>query len=305
VYAYYTKTIEEKRSVGKVGTASGYRSSMNSLKAFSPKLNFSDVSIEFLKEYEKWLLANRKSITTVGIYLRPLRSIINQAIAEGVFSQDNYPFGKRKYQIPSGKNIKKALTAEEIEKIYNYVATKGDWWQKARDFFIFSYLACGMNMKDILMLKYENIDGEFIRFFRAKTHNTNRSGSKPISIPINTELNVIIGRWKGSSNKEDDFIFNVLEKDLSPDRARSIIQQFTKMVNKYIGLIANEIGINKPVTTYFARHSFATILKRGGVSTEFISESLGHSNIITTKSYLDSFDDDLKRQMQSILTQFK
>ena len=305
VYQFYTVTIERKRLAGKVGTASNYQTSMHSLQSFSPKLNFRDVSVEFLKEYEIFLLSKEKSITTVGIYLRPLRAILNEAITEGIISLENhYPFGKRKYQIPSGKNIKKALSIEEIGKIYHFAAIRGTWWEKAKDFFILSYLCNGMNIKDIALLKNENIDGDFIRFNRAKTQGTNRTGSKPISIFISSEIKSIIDRWKTTNNKPGYFLFDILQPNLTPDRERSIIQQFTKMINRYIKLIAASVGIDKPVTTYYARHSFATVLRRSGASTELISESLGHSNIKTTANYLDSFDDEVKKQIQSKLMNF-
>ncbi|MBX9780511.1 MAG: site-specific integrase [Chitinophagaceae bacterium] len=302
---YFEQEISTKKLVGKVGTASNYQSSLNSLKEFCYDLSFSDISSEFLRDYESWLLTNGKSITTVGIYLRPLRAILLKAINDGCFNVESYPFGKRKYQIPSGKNIKKALTPEEIRLIYNYQPNSNPWLQKAKDFFLFSYFACGMNMKDILKLKNENIDGDFIRFTRAKTQSTNRTGLKPISVPLTHDLLEIIDRWGGKkTNSDEEFIFPVLSKGLSPERERSIIQQFTKMVNRYIQIIAKDVGINKSVTTYFARHSYATIMRRIGATTEFISESLGHSSIKTTASYLDSFDDETRKKMHSLLTEF-
>ena len=115
---------------------------------------------------------------------------------------------------------------------------------------------------------------------------------------------MIIERWRGPKRKPEDFIFDILQDNLTPDRERSIIQQFTKMVNKYIGKIANNVGIQKPITTYYARHSFATILRRGGKSTELISESLGHTSVKTTANYLDSFDDETKKEMQAMLIRF-
>lgn len=69
--------------------------------------------------------------------------------------------------------------------------------------------------------------------------------------------------------------------------------------------IAGEIGIDKNLTTYVARHSFSTVLKRSGVSTEYISEALGHSSLATTQSYLDSFEDETKKQYANLLTKFE
>lgn len=306
VYQYYDSTIKKLKDCGKVGTASSYECARNSLKEFSPKLTFRDITVDLLKEYERWFLDKGRSITTVGIYLRTLRAIINEAIAEGILSREyHYHFGKRKYQIPSARNIKKALTLEEISKVFRYTAVNNPWLEKARDFFIFSYLGNGMNMKDIALLRFRDIDGDYIRFTRAKTQDTSRTGIKMISFPISDDIRRIIDRWKNESTGPDCFLFPILEPDQSPEKIRKVIQQFTKMMNKYLNVISNELSINKRITTYFARHSFATILKREGESIEVISESLGHSNHKTTMSYLDSFDDEVKKDIQKKLTNFK
>lgn len=305
VYQWYAKIIQKQRMEGRVGTAASYNTSMVSLAAFSPKLHFRDITPDFLREYEKWMLSKGKAKTTVGIYLRPLRAIMNQAIDEGVISRETYyPFSKRKYQIPASRNVKKALSKEEIQKIYQYQGIPGTWYQKARDFFIFSYLASGMNMKDIALLKFKNIDGEFIRFTRAKTLYTNRSDSRPITVHISDEISQIIIRWGNSNTDLDNFVFPIIESGATPEREAALIKQFTKNVNHYLKYIAAELGIARSLSTYYARHSFATILKRGGASVDLISESLGHSSIKTTASYLDSFDDDTKRDMQALLLQF-
>jgi integrase/recombinase XerD len=193
---------------------------------------------------------------------------------------------------------------DEIGKIFRYEALAGTWWEKAKDLFIFSYLGNGINMKDIALLKFKNIDGDYIRFSRAKTINTNRIGNMPISIYISSEMKDILNKWKNVDALPDNFLFPILEPNVTPEKERAAISQLIKMVNKYIRLIAKEVGINKPITTYYARHSFATVLRRSGVSTEFISESLGYSSLKTTYSYLDSFEDEKKKEMLSALTNF-
>ncbi len=69
--------------------------------------------------------------------------------------------------------------------------------------------------------------------------------------------------------------------------------------------IKTKLGIEKKVTTYVARHTFSTVLKRSGVSTEFMQESLGHTDIRTTENYLDSFEKDVKKEFAGKLTAFK
>ena len=278
---------------------------MNSLKSFRSKMSFRDVTVELLKDYEAWLLADGKSISTVGIYLRPLRAIINEAIGEGVISREtNYAFGKRKYQIPAARNIKKALTIVEIGKIMHFEATPGSWKEKARDFFILSYLCNGINIKDIALLKYKNIEGDYIHFTRAKTQHTNRTASTPISIYLLKEVAVIIERWRNVNMDRDNYLFPILENGVGAERELRLIQQFTKMINHYIKQIASIVGITKHVTSYYARHSYATILRNSGAPTAFISESLGHTSTKTTASYLDSFENDTKKEWANSLVNF-
>ena len=305
VYECYASTINTITGEGRVGTAANYQCSMNSLKKFSPKLKFRDITAEFLKKYERHLLQEGKSITTVGVYLRPLRAVFNGAIADGIVSRDAlYPFGKRQYQIPATRNVKKALTKADIKKFIDFEPLKGTWWDKAKDIFLFSYLSNGMNMKDILLLKRKNVESDYIRFMRAKTLNTHKGNNTPISIFISPALQEIIDKWGIEKGDGDDFIFPFIPQGVTPEKERLLIKQFTKMVNKYILSIAKQVKIEKKVTTYYARHSFATILKKGGSSIELIRESLGHSSSRTTAIYLDSFDDDIKEGISKMLLDF-
>jgi integrase/recombinase XerD len=307
VFYHFQQTIDKLKNDNQFGTASNYKSSMVSLKSFKSKLSFMEVTVEFLKAYEKYLLENEKSISTVGIYLRPLRAIINAAMEDGSLSKDfNYPFGsksKLKYQIPTSKNVKKSLTLSEIKLFFEYKAEKDSWEEKALDFWIFSYLANGMNITDIANLKYKEIDGDYIKFIRTKTKNTNNV-TTPITIFLTEDLKILIAKWGNPNKKKENLIFSILRPGDTKEKQRATIQQFTKMMNKYMKIIAEKIGINKPCTTYYARHSFSTVLKRSGANVQYISEALGHSSISTTKSYLDSFEDDTKKEMAKLLTKF-
>jgi hypothetical protein len=126
------------------------------------------VTTSYLRQYELWMLKNENSKTTIGIYLRSFREIFNEAIHERVIKIDKYPFGRRKYQIPTGKNIKKALQLDHIRQIY-YYESSCETEKKAKDFWILFYLCNGINPKDVALLKYKNINGEYITFERAKT----------------------------------------------------------------------------------------------------------------------------------------
>ncbi len=203
------------------------------------------------------------------------------------------------------RDLQKVLTIEKIGRLVCCVAEQGTWQEKARDFFLFNYSGNGINMKDILLLKWGNIDGEYIRYVRAKTKRTNKTCTVPITLYVNEEMRNIILRWGNPQSSAQDYLFPVLKEGLTPEREMAIIQQFIKMINKYLKLIAQELSIDKPITTYFARHSFATILKKSGVSPLFISESLGHASVRTTEIYLDSFEDDQRKSILENLRKYQ
>ncbi len=307
VYSYYDKVIKEYKQNGQIGTASSYSCSKNSIKEFKPKLAFWEINPDFLRNYEKHLLKAGKSISTVGIYLRPLKAIINRAIADETLPKDfNYPFGSKsalKYQIPTGKNTKKSLNTLELKSIFEYKAGNDTWEDKALDYWKFSYLANGMNMKDISLLKYGDIKGDFIEFVRAKTASTNRN-QIAIKVFLSEELKSIISKRGNERHNENTLIFPIIKQSTSLEKQRTDLQQFTKMINRYMRKVSKSLGIKKDCTTYTARHSTATILKRAGADIQMISEALGHSSISTTKSYLDSFEDDSKKEMAKLLTAF-
>ncbi|WP_026135762.1 site-specific integrase [Nafulsella turpanensis] len=305
VYSYYDRYIDSLKQEGRVGTASSYQTSLNSLKSFHPKkLSFAKVNAEFLLAYERWMLSRGNSQTSVGIYLRTLRALFNLAIEEGVLDKKDYPFGKRKYQIPAGRNIKKALTLEDIQKIFDYQpVSESEAW--SRDLWLFSYLCNGINVKDIARLKYRNIEGDKITFIRAKTERTAKKNLKPVVAILTPEAKEILERWGLKPRHAETYVFGILTNSVTPEREMKLVQQAVKNINKYIKRIAVALGIEKEVTTYTARHSFSTILKRSGAPIEFISESLGHQDLKTTEYYLDSFEDDVKKQYAGLLTNFK
>jgi len=302
----FQQQINKLTKEERLGTASSYQCSINSLLSFKENISLADITADFLNDYERWMTeTNSASITTVGIYLRALRSVLNEAIEHGFIPKENYPFGKRKYQIPTGRNIKKALSMNDIEKLYYYTPDASNEGEaRAKDFWLFTYFGNGINMKDIALLKYKNIQGEYIVFERAKTHRTARTHPRPITIFINSEMRQIISKWGNPRLSEEDFIFPILEASANAVRKRKLIQQFTKLTNKWTKRIAEKLEISIKVTTYTARHSFSTVLKRSGASTEFISEALGHSNLKTTLSYLDSFENATKKQLAFNLTKF-
>ena len=142
----YENYISELKSNDQYGTACGYQTALNTFNKFKPDLNFEDITKEFLQRLELWMLEKHKSLTTMSMYVRTLRSIINLARNNGT-KIHNYPFGRRKYVIPASRNIKKALNIDQIKQVFNYPTVPQSSLDKAKDFWIFSYLCNGITCR--------------------------------------------------------------------------------------------------------------------------------------------------------------
>lgn len=302
---YYNKAIEQYKKNNQIGTASNYDCSIKSLLKFHKKesLTFEHITIQWLKDYENNLVEDlERSPTTVGIYLRPLRAIFNTAISDKVVDIEEYPFGKRKYSIPSPKSVKKALNREQLKLLFESEPQNSEQI-KAKDFWFFSYANNGMNFKDIVNLKYKNIDGDTIKFKRAKTINTNKKQA-PVTIFLNDFTREVIKKYGNANMSPNSFIFTIIDLKDSPENKHTKLKNFTRFVNQHIEKFAKSIGIDVGISTYWARHSFATNAIRNGASLEFVSEALSHSNLKTTIGYFAGFEDEKKREFANTIMKF-
>lgn len=258
-------------------------------------LKFVDVTPGWLKKYEQFLIKNGKSTSTIGIHARNIRVLFNTAIREhGIKAV--YPFNV--YKPKSSTNTKRALTIENINSIASYNTLEGTPEQFARDMFIFSFLANGMNMTDIFRLKKRNISEDEIEFVRYKTKNKNNEVS--ISVVLTPILKAIIKRHGNITLNQDVYVFPVLNQSKDEVEVHRLIKQKTKQINYHIKAIAKKAGFRadlaSSLSTSFSRHSYATILKNSGESIEFIKENLGHASSATTEKYLKSFGTDHRKK---------
>lgn len=272
-----------------------YTTTKNSLRAFRPKLYLEDVTPDFLQRYENHLTDEGKSATTVSIYFRCLRCILNEAIEQGLMRREDYPFGRRRYVVPEPKQAKIALQPQQIRQILDYRPETAEE-QRAKDIWVFSYLCGGMNINDICRLKRSNIQGDNLIFYRHKTKETVGRNAQPINILLQEQAMEIIGRMHGTG----EHLLPLLD-DVPADKEFKVIMQFTKTTNKYLKRIGRKLGIAR-LTTQTARHSFATTMMNGRVPMAFISKSMGHSNIKTTEIYLGSFTMNEAAQYGEVLT---
>ena len=309
---YYNKKIENLFEYEQIKTAWNYQSSLKSLKSFISeenaenvkKIHVLDITVDWLNKYEKHMLKSGKELSTIGFYLRPLKAIYNMAIEENSSYKDHYPFGKNKYIIPSTSTVKRALNRDTLEVLFSSVA-KTEEQQKAKDFWFLSYVSNGLNINDIAYLKFKNIHWEEnkITFYRGKSIRTSKANLKEISFLITPFTAQIIEKYKNEKTSDEDYIFPIIKHNTVIEQKKDI-ENFVRFVNQHFKKFASENGILMKVSTYWARHSFSTMALNSGANVEFISESLGHSDIKTTKRYLNGFDDENKQDVINKITDF-
>jgi integrase/recombinase XerD len=303
VFWHYESLIREMRESNRFGTALTYESSMKSLKSFrkvkkgrEPKsLHFQDITVKFLEDYEEWMNESQgKSLTTVGIYLRGLRVIFNKAIDSKIIDKEIYPFGLKKYEIPASTNTKKAFDGDQLQKLFQTVP-KIEEQQKAKDFWFFSLECNGMNIKDIVYLKWKNINDGQIEFVREKTKRTKKAKQKKIQVPLDEFLNSIIEKYGNKDKSKNSYIFPIINEGMSEEEKDQRKRSFTRFINQHLKNLAKDNGLNENISTYWARHSFATMAIRNNIPVKFVSDSLGHTNIRTTENYIDSFPKEITK----------
>jgi integrase len=301
VKSAFEKYINELKQEKRIGTAVTYECAIKSIEAFKSGLKLADITPTLMRKYEAYMTEAGNSKTTVGIYLRSLRTIFNRAQIDSAL----YPFGnkKGKYAIPTGRNIKKALKLDEIGRIFQYEAPAGSFREMAKDYWIFLYLCNGMNVKDMCMLKWKNIKGDMLTYERAKTIRSKKE-SKEIEVSLKAPSKAIIRKWGRRSLDKEAFIFPHLQKGMTAEREREVYQQLTQVINRNMKQIAKELEIQKEVTTYFARHSFATIMRNSDASINLIKTLLGHGDMKTTENYLAGFEQETIHKTTDALLAF-
>ena len=287
---------------GRSGSQLYYNAALVSFEKYGgDKIQFSNVTVKWLQDYEKSMLKGGSSQTTVGMYLRAMRSIMNDAKTAYIIKSDQYPFGRKGMEIKSGSGRKLALTLPQIKKIV-YYTDDNETTERYRDLWFFSYLCNGINFADLVKLKYSNIHNEEILFVREKTKRTQKK-TKEIKAILTPEMKKIIKRWGTKKKSGNQFIFPYLTGYETPMEAKVKTLELIRRTNKRLKTIGKALKI-EGLSTYSARHSFATVLKRSGSNIAFISESLGHADQKTTENYLDSFEIETRRKNARSLTKF-
>lgn len=299
---YVDQLVSLMRGAGQVGNATNYRCIANQLRSFIEKeygatdVPFDKVTVSFCNLWENALRGRGVSEVTISFYFRTLRAVLNRAIAEGVASADKYPFARsvaERHKFSVGKfdtsTTKRAISRDDVRKI-EALTPETDRHQLARAAFLFSFYCGGINFVDLAGLRWHNIttDGEGkkrLSYVRQKT------GGR-FSLRLLPPAEAIVEQFRSfTHNGPDSYVFPIFNPAVhkTPMQKKNRLNKVIGQVNKDLKTLGEQAEIATPLTTYVARHSFATGLKRSGVATAIISEAMGHKTEAVTAVYLDSF----------------
>lgn len=278
-----------------------YETSVNWIIRFKQKATVSSINsdfvdglVSFMKQQHKEEHGKEMSENTIRIYLRQLRAVYNFAIEKGLVINKDNPFSGIK--LGSIKRQKSALTEEELEKFLSYTP-QNKIEEMGKDFFMLSLFCSGANLGDILMLKNSNIDNGIVTFIRRKTKKT----GVEVVFKLFDELIELFNKYgKISPKHPNTYIFPYLKDATGEGNIDNRIKRINRKVNEGLKSIALALNL-RHVTTYTARHTYATLLLQQNMTASQIQKFLGHSSSRTTENYLGSLSTTVLNANKSIL----
>lgn len=292
---YVNKCIIQMKETGHIGNAKVWEKSIYNLQLFDKKLKtriFQEIDIKYVSAYNAFMEKKGWSGNTRKHNMKTLRAVLNKAILEKEYNASSYPFGKGGFSISAleEETNKRYLSDSSLNRLMSTIS-KSRTNEVARRLFLFSYFCFGMSYIDMANLKKSNIQIEggknYIMYKRQKTkHN---KGSKFIKISINSNLVALIEWFRDNTVLIDEYLLPIISIDCEGEKLYDHQRRRLAIYNKHLKSLAKELELPEKLTSYVSRHSMAMTLQEDGTPREIISQIMGHKDLRTTNTYLDSF----------------
>ncbi|WP_320996093.1 site-specific integrase [Bacteroides sp.] len=289
ILRYIDTQIERKKKLKKEGTAAAYKSTRSSLAKFldGSDIRMPEIDLRFIRRYEDFLYNNGVAENTVSYYLRNLRTLYNQAVVDGYHPHGEYPFVKA--QTRPAKTVKRALSREDLQTMANLKLEDAPELKFARDLYLFSFYAQGMAFVDIVLLKKSDIYNGVLTYSRHKSKQF-------IRIAVTPQMQELMDKYE----TEGKYVFPIIRDNSSSEYTQYRLA--LGRINRHLKRIAAMIDVKIPLTTYTARHTWATLARDCGAPVSVISAGLGHTSEEMTRIYLKEFDVSQLDKVNSIVT---
>lgn len=283
VLAYMADEIKFFRQRNRLVTALNYEHAMNSFAKYlgGDDIPFTLVNDTLIEDYEVYLMDKGLVRNSVSFYMRILRAVYNKAVKRNWVFQ-TFPFQNVYTGIDHTQ--KRAISEHWISKLYNLELEPGSSLELARDMFIFSFCTRGMAFVDMAHLRKSNIKQGHIYYFRHKTH-------QPLTIRVESEIKRLLDKYTKQSPKSE-YVFPILKGENTAtdfNHYYIALNRYNQMLKK----LSLMIGYGQNLTSYVARHSWATSARNHQIPLSVISAGLGHESEKTTEIYLKRLENSV------------
>lgn len=291
IITYGEQLAKQLLANGKVGNSFAYTTAINKLKGFIGTSNFSFEALTFkkLNEFNDSMLQEGMKVNAISVYMRTIRAIYNRAIKEGLVASTAYPFTA--FRIKNEKTISRSLTIDELKGIVALKLPVNSPIWHWRNYFLLSFCLIGINFSDLLTLTGANWVEDRIIYKRRKT-------GKIYSVKIQPKALEILQYYVPSRTDKTKPLLPILKRLDNPVQLKKDIWQAIKTCNSYLSKMAENCKIDKDISTYYARYSWANVARTLGYSKDLIAEALGHEyGNKVTGIYLDNYDNSVIDEM--------
>lgn len=298
VKEFFENLIQTYKDTNHIGNANCYSRTLHVLELFDEKLServFPEIDIKYVKSFDVFLQKRECKGNTRKFYFKTLRAVLNKAIQDGEASETTYSFGKGGFSISSleEETTKRYLPHDSMFKLKTTVMDNAVL-ERTRRLFLFSYYCYGISFIDAALLTKRNIirynGGNYIVYKRNKTKEAKKV--KPIQIKITPEIQELMNWFSANTLLVEDYLLPIVSiAGYKGEQLYNHIRSRFGRNNKNLANLAKVLEItDMKLTSYVSRHTMAMTLQDNQVPREVISQILGHSDLATTNTYLDSFN---------------
>ena len=281
---FMDRMIEERKAEYALGTAHIYQASRNALSAFlkAHDIPFKRVRPELLKQFERFLRRRGNSWNTVSTHMRVLRAVYNRAVDRRLAPHVPHLF--KAVYTGTQADIKRALKAEEMWQLLDTKCTRkqSELLQKTHHLFVLMFLLRGLPFVDLAYIQKKDLNGNILTYHRRKT-------GRQITITVTKDAMNIIREYMDTTT-ESPYLFPILSAEGGEDTIYREYQQALRIFNYQLTKLGELLGLTTELTSYTARHTWATLAYYLEVHPGIIREAMGHSSIKVTETYLKPFN---------------
>lgn len=279
VFMFLQEQVTKKEQMGRQGTARTYANAYSHFRAFRKHedLFFYELTHDMIERYEAWLIGRRLRQNSVRCYLRTLHTLLRKAVEKGQLDDGDLFSHVRLSHV---KTAKRAISEKELRAIAQLQLPEDTTIALARDLFMFSFYMRGMPFVDIAYLRKSDLRNGMLTYCRKKT-------SQCLTVAWEKAQQTIVNHY-ADRTLNSPYLFPIIRKEDGTEYRQYLRMQVN--INRALKKIGMMVGLQMPLTTYVARHTWASIARDMNISIAIISEGMGHSSLKTTQVYLNSID---------------